>query len=110
MTNRRLDALYLILIVAVAVIGYVVANQTSDDGEIASLPDYSPAPLVFDVPFVPFELPFHFVRFERVQPPTLALSSNMESALVEVRAALLESSALVEVPHQPTQRLLAARE
>ena len=77
---------------------------------MASFPDYSPAPLVFDIPFEPFELPFHLVKFESAMPPTLALSSNMESALVEVRTALLESSTLVEVEVARPRRLLAVRE
>jgi hypothetical protein len=108
MTNRRVDAIYFVLIIAVAAIGYVAANRFSETGEILSLPDYSPAPLVFDVPFEPFELPFQRVNFERALPPTLALSSTMESALVEVRAALLESSTMVEVPRP--RGLLASRE
>jgi len=112
MTNRRIDAIYFAVIIAVAAIGYVAASQFSDEGELPSLPDYSLPPLVFDVPFEPFELPFQFVKFERAQAPTLALSSNMESALVEVRAALLESSAIVDVesPKPEPQRFLADRE
>jgi hypothetical protein len=108
MTNRRVDAIYFVLIVAVAAVGYVAANRFSGDGEIRPLPDYSPPPLVFDVPFEPFELPFQFVKFERASPPTLALSSDMESALVEVRAALLESSTIVELSR--SQGLLVSRE
>jgi len=107
MTNRRVDAIYFVLFIAVVAIGYVAANL-SEDGEVSSLPDYSPPPIVFDIPFEPFELPFHFVKFKSAMPPTLALSSNMESALVEVRAALLESSTLVEV--RPAPNMLASVE
>jgi hypothetical protein len=98
------------VIIAVAAIGVVFANRFSDDGELPSLPDYSPAPLVFDVPFEPFELPFHFVKINRGPAPALTLSTDMESTLVEVRAALLESSAIVEVQQPEGQRLLAVRE
>lgn len=101
MTNRRVDAIYFVLILVVAAVGYVAASQFPDDGEMSALPDYSPPPLTFEVPFEPFELPFHFVKFESAMPPTLALSSNMESALVEVRSALLESSTIVEVRPEP---------
>ena len=108
MTNRRVDAIYLVLIIAVGSIGYVAANRFSSEDVVSALPDYSPAPLVFDIPFEPFELPFRFVNFESAMPLSQALSTNMERALVEVRSTLLESSTLVEVRSDPG--LLASAE
>ena len=105
MTNRRIDAIYFVLLIAVGSVGYLAANWPSDEVEGLPLPDFTPAPLRFEVPF---ELPFHIVKFKNVVPQTLALSSNMESTLVEVRAALLESSRVVEVPAEPA--LLASAE
>ncbi len=95
MTNRRVDALYFLLIVVIGTIGFVAANHPVEQVEGLALPDFSP--LRFDIPFEPFENPI---------PRRLALSSNMESALVEVRTALLESLKPVEV--RPPARMLAA--
>ena len=104
MTNRRVDALYFLLIVVVGTIGFVAANRPVEQVEGLALPDFSP--LRFDIPFEPFELPFPIVSFENPITRRLALSSNMESTLVEVRTALLESSKPVEV--RPPARMLAA--
>ena len=108
MTNRRVDAIYFILLVVVAGVGYVAANRPVDDVDAMELPDFSLPSLTFTMPANAFELPFHIVKFETAMPTSLALSSNMETALVEVRSALLESSTLVEV--RPAQEMLASIE
>jgi hypothetical protein len=105
MTNRGSDAIYFALLLAVAGIGYFTANWSGEEADGLPLPDFKPLPLTFEVPF---ELPFYVVKFKTGAPRSLALSSNMERALVEVRASLLESSRVVEVRTEST--LLAAAE
>jgi len=105
MTNRRSDAIYFALLIAIAGISYLAANWSVDEAESLALPDFKPLPLSFEVPF---ELPFHIVKFKTVVPRSLALSSNMERTLLEVRASLLESSRVVEIRTEST--LLAAAE
>ena len=108
MTNRRLDAIYFVLIVTVAGLGYFGSRVFSDSDKVLDVPSYSPTPIIFDVPFEPFELPFNFVKFKSAVPPKLALSNDMASVLVEVRSALLKSSTVVEV--RGSSSMLAAVE
>jgi hypothetical protein len=62
--------------------------------DVASVPDFSLPSVEIEAPF---ELPYTFVRFARPEAPRLRLSESMASVMVEVRAALLESSEPIEV-------------
>jgi hypothetical protein len=108
MSNRRVDAIYFLLLLAVSVTGYYLANRSSgqsEEGVALVLPDFSPPPLVLEVPF---EFPYALVEFERRVAPTLKFSDDMESVLGEVRSALLAGSTLVEV--RPMDQLVATFE
>jgi len=106
MSNRRVDLVYFSVFLLVVGLGYLIANRTVDEGEAVALPDFS-LPTIDLV--VPFELPYAFVSFTRPESPQLVLSENMESVMVEVRSALLESSELVEV-RQEAPKLAAIDE
>jgi hypothetical protein len=105
MTKFRSDAIYFGLLIAVAGFAYLASTWSVDEADSLALPDFTPPPLNFKVPF---ELPFHIVKFKTIASQPLALSTNMERALVEVRTSLLESSRVVEVRTGPA--LLAAAE
>lgn len=105
MSNRRGDAIYFLLFLSVCAMGYYAASRSPDPSEAGlplELPDFSLPPFVLEVPF---DFPYPIVEFKSLAAPTLALSDNMESVLGEVRAALLESSKLVEV--RPADQLVA---
>jgi len=106
MTNRRMDALYLALFVAVSAVGYFVANRAPEEVGSIDLSSFEPPDLELEVPF---EFPYTIMRFKEREAPKLRLSGNMESVLVEVRSALLESSTTenVEVEVQRTEQLAA---
>lgn len=108
MSNRHVDAIYFVFLLTVCMIGYFVADRSSDrseEGATLDLPDFNPPPLVLEVPF---DFPYPFIEFKSLVAPTLDLSDDMESVLGEVRSALLESSRLVEV--RSMERLVAATE
>jgi hypothetical protein len=97
MSNRRADAIYFVLLLGVCVIGYYASNWPADEfGEGATLvlPDFNPPQLEFEIPF---DFPYAIPDFESRVAPTMQLSNDMESALGEVRSALLESSRIIEV-------------
>jgi hypothetical protein len=94
MTNRRVDAIYFALLLAVSLIGYLVANRPSEEGGTLDMPVFEPPELVLETSFA---FPYSVVRFKSRKPPTLDLSDNMESVLVEIRSALLEDSTAVEI-------------
>lgn len=97
MSNRRVDVIFFGLLLAVSVIGYYAANRSSElsaEGSSLVLPDFSPSPLLLEIPF---DFPYAIVKFKSLPAPKLDLSDDMEAALSEVRSALLESSTLVEV-------------
>ena len=102
MTNRRVDAVYFALLLAVSLIGYFIANRSSDEGGTLDMPVFEPPKLVLETSFA---FPYSVVKFKNRKPPTLNLSDNMESVLVEIRSALLEDSASVEI--RPTEQLAA---
>ena len=102
MTNRRVDAVYFALLLAVSLIGYFMANRSSGEGGTLDMPVFEPPELVLEAPFA---FPYSAVTFQNRTPPTLHLSDNMESVLVEIRSALLEDSAFVE--NRPTEQLAA---
>ena len=102
MTNRRVDAIYFVLLLAVCMIGYYLANQSADEGGVLDMPVLEPPELVLEASFA---FPYSVVKFKKRTPPTLDLSDNMESVLVEIRSALLENSASVEV--RPIEQLAA---
>jgi hypothetical protein len=94
MSNRRFDVIYFFSFLLVVLIGYLAANADSGEIEGLEIPDFSMPGIEIEVPF---ELPYAFVEFTRVSPPQLILSDGMESAVKEVREALLESSAPIEL-------------
>jgi hypothetical protein len=102
MTNRRVDAIYFALLLAVSLIGYLVANRSPEEGGTLDMPVFEPPELVLETSFA---FPYSVVRFKSRKPPTLDLSDNMESVLVEIRSALLEESTAVEI--RPTEQLAA---
>jgi hypothetical protein len=102
MTNRRVDAVYFALLLTVSLTGYFVANRSSDEGRTLEMPVFEPPELVIETSFA---FPYSVVSFKSRKPPTLDLSDNMESVLVEIRSALLEDSASVEI--RPTEQLAA---
>jgi len=111
MSNRRADAIYFVLLLGVFVIGYYASNRPADkvgdvdDGATLELPDFKPPQLVFEIPF---DFPYAIPDFESRVAPTMQLSNDMESALGEVRSALLESSTIIEVGSN--DHLVAANE
>jgi len=108
MSNRRADAIYLVLLLGVFVIGYYASNRPADEfyeGTMLELPDFKPPELVFEIPF---DFPYAIPNFESRVAPKMQLSNDMESALGEVRSALLESSAIIEV--ESNDHLVAANE
>lgn len=95
MSNRRFDLIYFAVFLLIIGLGYWVATQDEQDvDDIASIPDFHLPSIEIEAPF---EFPYAFVRLARPEAPRLRLSENMASAMVEVRTALLESSAPVEV-------------
>jgi len=94
MSNRRFDLIYFAVFLLVLGLGYWVASQDEEDAEVAFVPDFSLPSIEIEAPF---EFPYTFVRFARPEAPRLRLSESMASVIVEVRKALLESSAPVEV-------------
>ena len=102
MTNRRADAIYFVLLLAVSLIAYYAARQSPDDGASLVLPDFHAPELVLEAPF---DYPYSVVTFKSRTAPTLHLSGNVESVLAEIRSSLLESSAPVEV--WPADQLVA---
>ena len=97
MSNRRFDLIYFAALLLVLGIGYWVASQDGQDDadvELASVPDFSLPAIEVEAPS---EFPYTFVRFARPEAPRLRLSESMASVMVEVRAALLESSEPIEI-------------
>jgi hypothetical protein len=105
MTNRRVDAIYFVLLLAVSMVGYHLANRPSREGGTLEMPVLEPPELVLEDSFA---FPYSVVKFKKRTPPTLALSDNLESVLVEIRSALLENSASVDV--RPIEQLAAITE
>jgi hypothetical protein len=89
-----MDLIYFMLLLLVVVVGYLAANQESDEAEVVMLPDFSLPVMDLEIPF---EFPYDFVKYARPTPPKLVLSENMESVMIEVRSALLKSSEPVEI-------------
>jgi len=98
MSNRRIDLIYFLALVLVVGVGYVATNHAPEETEAVVLPDFSLPVIEFEIPF---ELPYRFAQYARPASPKLALSQNMESVMIEVRSALLESSEPVEVIEEP---------
>lgn len=94
MTNRQVDLLYFALFIAVFAFGILAATRESEDLASVELPALDPPELEIEAPFV---FPYTYVKFARPEPPRLNLAVSMESVLVQVRSALLETSAPVEV-------------
>ncbi len=94
MTNRRVDAVYLALLVTAVLAGTYLANRSTGEGRSLELPDFElrPPPLEES-----FEFPYSIVKSERLLAPTLELSDDLERVLAGVRSALLESSVQVVV-------------
>jgi len=94
MTHRHVDLLYFALFLAVFVFGVLAATREPDDLASVELPALDPPELEIEAPFV---FPYTYVKFKRPAAPRLNLAVSMESVLVQVRSALLETSAPVEV-------------
>jgi hypothetical protein len=109
MTARCVDLLYFLLLLVVGATGYLAATWKSEDLASVPPPDLAPPELEIEIE-APFEFPVHSVRFDRPAAPTLELSSDMESMLVQIRSVLLESSALVEVEPGDSEQLAAILE
>lgn len=94
MSNRRMDAIYFGVLLSVFAVAFFVANRPMEEEATLEIPDFSLPRLSFEIPV---DFPYTPVEFESRVAPTLDLSHGMESALDEVRWALLKSSALHEV-------------
>jgi len=100
MRNSRVDAIFFGLLLVVFTAGYFLSIRPADDADDADdditlvVSDFALPQLVFEIPF---EFPYAIIEFESRVAPTLMLSGGMESALGEVRSALLESSAIREI-------------
>lgn len=92
--NRRLDLLYVGILVVASGIGWLVASRPAEEPVALELPDFRPPELVLAVPF---ELPWAIVTFRDRRRPELVLGGSMESVLRENRTALLESAGPVDV-------------
>ena len=92
--NGRTDAIYFILLAAVAMIGYSAANREEEPVAALPIPDFSLPPITLDIAI---DLPISFVKFESTMPTSMDFSSDMESTLIDNRLALLESSMIVEI-------------
>ena len=102
MTNRRVDAIYFVLLMAVSLAGYYFANRSTTEGVSLDLPDFEIQPPALEEPF---DFPYFIVKSERLLRPSLDLSDDLERVLSGVRSALLESSAQVVVA--PADQLVA---
>ncbi len=101
-TSPRIDAIYFLAFAAVVFFAIWLSSRSGDEIDSASLPDFSLPGVTLDADWeLPLDLSGRFaapfIRFGRPATPQLELSENMESVMVEVREALLESSAPVEV-------------
>jgi hypothetical protein len=100
MTSRRVDAVYFALVLIVPVIGYYAANRWSDDRDTGP-------PMDFSRPGTTLEEPFVFPNFApKYELPTVLkahFADDMESALVQMRSALLASSTRIRI--RPPERL-----
>lgn len=106
MTNRRVDLVFFGVILTVVLVAYYTTNRPSDDeGPIPELPDFELPELAFEASF---DFPYRVVEFEHRSVPRLMLSRDVESALGEIRMALLNSSKLVEI--RSTEQLAAVGE
>jgi hypothetical protein len=105
MLNRRVDAVYFVILVAALAIGYYASNRSVDEGSIPDLPDFDPPQLTLEVPF---DFPYSIPSFKTRVVPALRISDNVESVLVEVRSSLLASSTPVEA--RATENLAAVLE
>jgi hypothetical protein len=105
MRNSRVDAIFFGLLLVVFTAGYFLSNRPADDEVTLVVSDFALPELVFEIPF---EFPYAIMEFESRVAPTLMLSGGMESALGEVRSALLESSAIREI--EPREEWVAALE
>jgi hypothetical protein len=94
MSNRRMDAIFFGLFLVVSGVGYFLANRPTDEQATRVVPDFSLPELVYEIPF---EFPYAIMKFETRVAPKLELTDGMESALGEVRSALLKSSTVQAV-------------
>lgn len=103
MMNGRTDAIYLALLLAVFAFAYSMSTSMSTSNRPAEEIDgarrlalEAPAPAVDLEIELDFPFPYEYARLQRPSAPKLRLSENMESVLVEVRSALLESATPIE--------------
>ena len=89
MNNRRIDAIYFIVLLVVAAIGYQLSSWLSDEAETSIDPSFGASELVLPEPMV--ELPEPFWVFHRSprkalpEAPGTAFADQMESALTRAR-------------------------
>jgi len=114
---RGLDRVFLPCVVIVMVAAVWVANRSGDDEASLPLPDFSMPGIELEIPF---DMPYKMVRFKRpeAQHPDLDLrlgqiydrdGKSTELVIVEVREALLASSARDESDIETTVGQIAVR-
>lgn len=103
MNSRRTDAIYFLGLLVVAGFALLVSTLGGDE-DAGSLDDAElPALALPEVEFeLPFELPYRFAPLARPAPPRLAIGDDTEVVIRQVRSALLETSARVEVASRRT--------
>ncbi len=102
MTNRRVDAIYFLVFLAIVAVGWGLSNRPTDEEASLPLPDFQPLELSLEVPF---EIPYQMVKFKSRVAPQLRLSGDIETVLVENRRVLLKGSGQVAV--RPVEHLAA---
>lgn len=97
MSTRRDSTVYFGILLVACAMGYVAANRSVDVDPGDTIPDFAGfgEPLLVLEP--PIEFPFPMLKFETRIAPTLVISDDVESTLLEVRTALLTSAIPIDV-------------
>jgi hypothetical protein len=109
MTNRRVDAIYFLMIFGACAIGFFLSNRASDEPAPSVLPDLSPPSLILEEPDLHFDFGFLSApSYAAPEMPQLHHAGKMEWTLLELRTALLKTSVPKEID-QP-ERVVASLE
>lgn len=109
MTNRRADAVYFVLLLVVALVGFQLSGWWTDDYVPPADPTFRPPPLELPEQSIDLPEPFFAFRYRsagRFATPgvsSVPFVDEMEMALEEVREALLDESEASEVVQRPEQ-------